>query len=203
MNAACRTVEIGYIPPDEKEIARYALLPPGAPVPEEWPLEECAGLIRDRIFCRAVWRRVPVTSSAAGIAAGPVMTASSALKKRLEGCGSAVIFACTAGFEMDRLIARGALTSPVHALILHAAGAQQVEGACDRLCRMLGNEFPGMILTERFSPGYGDLPLDAQREFLKALDAERLIGVHLNEACVMIPSKSVTAVVGLKERKKP
>ena len=33
MNAACRTVEIGYIPPDEKEIARYALLPPGAPVP--------------------------------------------------------------------------------------------------------------------------------------------------------------------------
>ena len=48
----------------------------------------------------------------------------------------------------------------------------------------------------------GDLPLTAQREFLKALDAERLIGVHLNEACVMTPSKSVTAVIGLKERKK-
>ena len=196
-----RLIDLEPIPPDEKEVMRYALLPPGAPVPEDWPYEECAALVRGRIRCRAVWRRLPVRSTASGIAAGPVETSSAALRRHLEGCDSAVLFACTAGFEMDRLIARGKRLSPAHALILHAIGAQQVEEACDRLCRMIAEENRDMILTDRFSPGYGDLPLRIQKSILEALNAEKLIGIHLSDACVMTPSKSVTAFTGLKERK--
>ena len=48
-----------------------------------------------------------------------------------------------------------------------------------------------------FSPGYGDLPLDLQREIFAALDCPKRIGVSLNESLLMSPSKSVSAIIGL------
>ena len=61
----------------------------------------------------------------------------------------------------------------------------------------------GMSLRPRFSPGYGDLPLVVQKEFMTLLDCAHLIGINLNESLLMSPSKSVTAVIGMyQERKK-
>ena len=54
------------------------------------------------------------------------------------------------------------------------------------------------ILRPRFSPGYGDLPLDFQKEFLKITDASRKLGISLNDSLLMSPSKSVTAIIGIK-----
>ena len=55
----------------------------------------------------------------------------------------------------------------------------------------------GRTCTPRFSPGYGDLPLETQRDVFRLLDCERKIGVWLNESLLMTPSKSVTAIFGL------
>ena len=49
----------------------------------------------------------------------------------------------------------------------------------------------------RSSPGYGDLSLTYQAEFLRVLEATKKIGIVLSEGGVMIPEKSVTAVMGL------
>lgn len=49
----------------------------------------------------------------------------------------------------------------------------------------------------RFSPGYGDLPLSAQREIFAVLDCGKRIGLMLNDSLLMSPSKSVTAFVGI------
>ncbi len=54
-----------------------------------------------------------------------------------------------------------------------------------------------MSLRPRFSPGYGDLPLAVQREFMTLLDCAHLIGINLNESLLMSPSKSVTAIIGM------
>ena len=56
----------------------------------------------------------------------------------------------------------------------------------------------GMSLRPRFSPGYGDLPLTVQKEFMTLLDCAHLIGINLNESLLMSPSKSVTAIIGMK-----
>jgi cobalamin-dependent methionine synthase I len=66
---------------------------------------------------------------------------------------------------------------------------------------MLEKEHPDYRLVSRYSPGYGDLPLEMQREIIRALDCGRTIGVTLTESLLMQPSKSVTAVIGMKERK--
>ena len=60
---------------------------------------------------------------------------------------------------------------------------------------------PGETLVSRFSPGYGDLPLGYQRTLLAILDTPRKIGVSLTDTLLMVPSKSVSAVVGVRRAK--
>lgn len=190
--------ELGEIPPDKKEILRYALLPAAVPAPEELPLEECLAASRGAVRCRAVWRRYPLIREGDTLNLGFARTDSRDLGRHLASCDGIILFACTAGAAMDRLIARGKVVSPIRGLLFHAIGAQQVEGGCDELCRRLAEAFPDRRLTERFSPGYGDLPLALQREVFAALDCEQTIGVTLTDTLLMQPSKSVTAIVGIQ-----
>jgi hypothetical protein len=83
------------------------------------------------------------------------------------------------------------------AALLDACGSVLVEEACDRAEEALRQQHPGLYLTDRFSPGYGDLPLSVQPDLLRALDGTRLAGVWLTDTCLMNPSKTVTAIVGL------
>ena len=58
------------------------------------------------------------------------------------------------------------------------------------------------MLFRSFSPGYGDLPLDTQKELVQVLDMHRKIGVSLTDSCLMVPSKSVTAILGISDTKR-
>ena len=200
MQEGLRLEELGEIPFDEKEILRYAMLPSFAPAPEELPLRECLAAAKGAAQCRAVWRRYPLARDGALLDLGFAKTDSRDLIRHLEGCAEILLFACTAGAETDRRIARAKLQSPAKGLLMHAIGAQQVEGGCDLLCRRLAEQFPDRQLTERYSPGYGDLPLELQRYVMEALDCGRTVGVTLSESLLMTPSKSVTAIIGMKER---
>lgn len=192
--------ELGEIPFDEKEILRYAMLPSFAPKPEELPLQECLKAAKGAAQCRAVWRRYPLARDGETLDLRFAKTESKDLKQHLEGCGEILLFACTAGAEMDRRIARAKLLSPAKGLLMHAIGAQQVEGGCDRLCASLARLFPDRQLTDRFSPGYGDLTLEMQRDVMTALDCGRTVGITLTDSLLMTPSKSVTAIIGMKVR---
>ena len=198
MDPALHFADLGLIPAEEAEVLRYAQWPQAAAIPEDLPLAECLRMAEGRVRCRAVWRQYPLTVTETELDLGFARSASNSLRKHLEGCESILLFCCTAGAEMDRLIARAQLRSPLHGLLMHALGAQQVEGACDRLCEALARSFPEHRLTPRFSPGYGDVPLSLQRGIFSALDCERQIGVTLTDSLLMRPGKSVTAVVGLK-----
>ncbi len=192
--------ELGEIPFDEREILRYAMLPSFAPAPEELPLQECLKAAKGAAQCRAVWRHYPLVRDGEWLDLGFARTDSRDLRQHLEGCGEILLFACTAGAETDRRIARAKLQSPARGLLMHAIGAQQVEGGCDRLCRRLAEAFPDRQLTDRFSPGYGDLPLTLQKDVMAALDCAQILGITLTDSLLMTPSKSVTAIIGMKER---
>lgn len=201
MKEELRLEDLGEIPFDEKEILRYAMLPSFAPKPEELPLKECLEAAKGAAKCRAVWRRYPLRRNGEELDLGFARTDTRDLRQHLEGCSEILLFACTAGAEMDRRIARAKLLSPARGLLMHAIGAQQVEGGCDRLCQKLAELFPDRQLTDRFSPGYGDLPLAMQRDVMEALDCGRTVGITLTDSLLMTPSKSVTAIIGMKEKK--
>jgi hypothetical protein len=127
---------------------------------------------------------------------------STSLSKALCGCERVVLFAATVGLGIDRLIAAYSRVSPARALCLQAVGAERIEALCDAVCKNLQEEYAkrGMALRPRFSPGYGDLPLELQTDLFKVLDCQHFIGLTLNDSMLMSPSKSVTAIVGLRER---
>ncbi len=126
---------------------------------------------------------------------------SSDLKKNLAGCSSAVIFAATVGIRFDQYLRRFQQTSITKTALLQALGAERVENVCNQF-----NDEVKKICEEnnckchaRFSPGYGDLPLALQKNILPLLDANRKLGISLNDSLLMSPSKSVTAIIGIEE----
>lgn len=186
---------------DKKEILRYALCR------EETAeiarlLEECIAEAREVLAYRVCARRFEVSADK-GAVRFPFMTAdSAALAKNLAHCREAVVFAATVGVGIDRLIAKYSRISPAKALLLDAIGAERIESLCDAfnddiktaaLCE-------NMFTVPRFSPGYGDFPLDRQADIFRVLDCPRKIGLTLNESLLMSPSKSVTAVIGISDK---
>ena len=166
---------------DRREILRYAGVRGDAPEIEAL-LEECLNEAADKLTYKVCYGEFPVSVFDT--------VESEALHKHLEGCENAVIFAATVGIGIDRLIARYASISPTKSLLFQAIGAERIEA----LCEAFNSEFDG----GRFSPGYGDLPLEFQKEIFNLLDCPKRIGLTLNESMLMSPSKSVTAIIGVK-----
>lgn len=143
--------------------------------------------------------RVPVAEEGEELVLSLVRTKSEGLKRNLSGCGEAVLFAATIGMGADRVLSRYARVDPLREAMAQAIGAAYAEELCDEFCRDLAKECAPLYPRPRFSPGYGDFPLSAQRQFFALLSPEREIGITLNDSLLMSPTKSVTAVVGLSK----
>lgn len=119
------------------------------------------------------------------------------LSKNLQGCKRAVLFAATVGHSIDRKILKYSTLSPSRSLALQAIGSERVEALCDVFERETASRCKAV--RPRFSPGYGDLPLGLQSEIFRLLEPQKHIGIYLRESMLMVPSKSVTAFIGIEE----
>ena len=124
---------------------------------------------------------------------------SKSLQRNLAGCSEVFLFAATIGIAVDMLIRRSALLDASKGLVMQAAGAAVIEAWCDEVNDRLKQEVreEGLFLRPRYSPGYGDLSLDCQRDFLYLLQAQKNIGLTVTDSGLMIPVKSVTAIIGI------
>ena len=189
-------------PMDRREILRYAGVRKDTPELEE-PLTLCIEEAQGLLSYRVCFAEFPITHHADSVDLGFMKTRSRSLAQHLDGCESILLFAATVGTGLDRLMARSAPISPTKALLFQAMGAERIEALCDVFCSEIEEEKSreGLACTSRFSPGYGDFALDAQREIFAVLDCPRKIGLHLGESLLMTPTKSVTAIVGLRPKK--
>lgn len=150
---------------------------------------------------RAYWRLEPVAFAADGTSyrVGPLSLTSRHLARHLRGCRHAYLFCATLGAGVDALQRRYAQTSGADALLAQAVGAALIETWCDTCEAKLLAEpaVAGETLRFRFAPGYGDLPLALQRELLDVLDSPRHAGIVLSPDLLMIPSKSISAIIGV------
>ena len=179
-----------------RECLRYAGTTPQNISAEEKALfDACLAEIGNKLTYKVCWGRFPVKREESSLDFGFLQTDSKALMKNLAGCEEVIIFAATIGLEIDRLIRRYTNLSPAKALFFQAIGAERIESLCDAFCEELKGE--GLLLRPRFSPGYGDLPLELQKDIFRVLDCPRKIGLSLNESLLMSPSKSVTAIIGI------
>jgi len=118
------------------------------------------------------------------------------LAEHLGKSKSILLMALTLGIGADRMLARFS-AEPSRAVMLQAVATAMLEQVCDSFMEQYQAQH-GVTLTSRFSPGYGDLPIDTQTVLFKLLDPKR-IGLCLTDSLIMTPSKSVTAFAGINQ----
>ncbi len=123
----------------------------------------------------------------------------------MEGAAAVGVMAVTVGMGVEAELRRLSLTNPVDQLIFDAAATTAVERAADACeARLVAYAHERSLYTNfRFSPGYGDMPLETQRVLLDSVDAQRRLGIALSRTNLMTPTKSVTAVVGMFAKPQP
>ncbi len=195
MNSVVLTKIYDEPPFCEKEILRYA----GCKEADEKMisfLKECVGEVKDKLTYKVCYREFPVKIDGTLCNFEAFCTHSEKLAVNLGDCEKVVVFAATVGVGIDRLIAKYNRLSPSKALMFQAIGAERIEALCDTFCSDIEKEY-GTGFKPRFSPGYGDLSIDIQKNIFSLLDPERRIGLTLNDSMLMSPSKSVTAFAGV------
>ena len=186
---------------DPREAARYLGYHGTQPDPAvESLIEECIAEVREASVPKSIHERFPVVFSGdETFQVASLHLKSRALQRNLAGCGEAYLFAATLGIAVDTLIKRAALMDTAKGAVMQAAAAAVIEAYCDEENEKLREEAAseGLFLRPRFSPGYGDLSLDCQRDFLNLLKAQKNIGLTVTDSGLMVPIKSVTAIIGI------
>lgn len=149
---------------------------------------------------KTVWRLLPLEG--VHLTGTEVTFQGDDIRRHLSGCHQVILMAATLGPEVEQLLMRAQVRDMAQALVLDSCASAAIEAVCDQLEEELRQRFlaQGEHLTDRFSPGYGDFPLGQQPELCRLLDTQRRIGLTLSTSGILIPRKSVTAVLGVSDR---
>ena len=169
-------------------------------------MRETAEALEKKVTPRWVWRAFDLNRTADGGIGftSAALTLTGDLAERMLGdCERAALLVCTLGAGYDALFRAWEKRDMARAVIMDACGSALTEAGCDGAEEEIRVNCSGWHLTDRFSPGYGDLPLGLQKALVRAADAERRLGVTVTETDLLVPVKTVTAVIGLSRRPQP
>ena len=186
---------------DPREAARY--LGYHGTKPDETVaalIDDCIAEVEAAAVPRSIHERFPlIFHGEEGFQIASLHLRSRSLQRNLAGCDEVFLFAATLGIAVDTLIKRAALMDSAKGAVMQASAAAVIEAFCDEENEKMRAEMrsEGLYLRPRFSPGYGDLSLDCQRDFLNILKTQKNIGLTVTDSGLMIPIKSVTAIIGI------
>ncbi len=167
-------------------------------------VEKCIDLVMKAADMKSIYRIFDLSVSENTITIdGNFKTESKNLSKNLKGCEKIVLFGATLGTGVDMLIKRYSRIDMSYAVIIQAVSATIIEEYCDICQREIENKLAmeNKFVRPRFSPGYGDFSINHQKDIINMLDCPRKIGLMLTESLMLVPSKSVTAVMGISSEK--
>lgn len=164
-------------------------------------IKQCELVVREKVRPAYVYREVSVVPEESGVFLPEVelRLPGNDIIRHLDGCSRAVIMAATVSAEADKLIRQAAVTNMAESLAYDCLCSAAVEQVCEKAEKEIFSGDTVRYRTWRFSPGYGDLPISVQGDFLRALNAQRRIGLTVTDSCLLLPSKSVTAIIGISE----
>lgn len=148
---------------------------------------------------KGIWNVYSFSNTNTTILSEPaLMLKGTDISLHLSHCQQIAIMAITVGEQLEEKISlhfnQGNYSL---GLLLDAAATTLVESAADQMTELI-RQFAakqGFHITSRYSPGYGDWDVTTQPDILRLANAEQ-IGLSATETCMLIPRKSVTAVIG-------
>lgn len=186
---------------NEKNILRYLRISGETDDRTREMIYECLREAREKIEPKRVWRVFDVIREENGVTLGDAFFEGEQIGHRLMGFDQCAIFAVTLGIGGDLLVRRYSAIQPSKAAVMHAVLADMTEDVCDLTEAQIRKGPPAYETGTRFSPGYPGLPLSYQKQIFDLLEVTKRIGVTLNASDFMIPHKSVTAFMGVKEKR--
>ena len=114
-----------------------------------------------------------------------------------------ILFAVTLGNEIEMAIRKLSFTNLSMSVVVDATASAAIEAFAEELDKSFQKEFSEFYLTDRFSPGYGDMPISIQNYFLTAINAKKEIGITTTAEGIMTPRKSITAIMGVSKEEQP
>ena len=185
---------------DRKEILRY--LRTNSKIEDERVLsliDRAAEEVEKNAEIKTLYRIFDCEVTSEALKIGEVGFESKRLAENLEGCKRVVVFGATLGLGIDRMIKTASATDMARAMAYQAAAATLIEEVCDSLEESI-KEKHGVSLRQRYSPGYFDLDVTEQRKLFSLIESTKRIGITLSDSCQMMPSKSVTAFIGIEDK---
>lgn len=121
----------------------------------------------------------------------------------LRDCDKCILMSATLGFNIEKNIRRYSYKNLTKGVIIDACATTSIEEICDLVQESILKDVSkeGKSLTMRYSPGYGDLDIRVNKDILNLLNAHRKIGVTVTDTGIMIPRKSVVALIGITDKK--
>ena len=165
----------------------------------EQNIDAAISLCLEKITPRSIVKKYALSRDPLALKGTNMLLKGKNIAEHLEDCNEVYILGATVGFELEKCVAKLMKENPLLGVMVDSAGTCAIESYCDDICEELQRQ-NAKQLTWRFSCGYGDFPLEQQKDFVTLLEMGKRIGVFLHEESMMMtPQKSVTAIVGIKE----
>lgn len=169
-------------------------------------IEECRNITKDRINPRYTFRVYSIKQKYKGIIeleGTNLILESNDLYEILKDCNECILMAATLGINIEKDIKKYSCTELTKGIIIDSCATTAIEEVCDRVQNEIENNIlkNGQYLTFRYSPGYGDLSIEKNTEILTILNGQKEIGLTITNIGIMIPRKSVIAIIGITDKK--
>ena len=115
------------------------------------------------------------------------------IRRLFASCDKVCVVATTLGVSFERYLRRVMNRDMSHGVVLDAAASAYLECRTDIFEEELGLG----PHTFRFAPGYGDLDLSLNVVLMKAIKADKKIGLTPTGSGLFVPQKSMLALIGL------
>lgn len=172
-------------------------------------IDDCIKMTKEKINPRYYLRVYPIlrdkdnSSKSIFLKDSSLKFESNDLYKLLYKCDECIILATTLGINIEKEIRKYSYTDLTKSIVLDACATTSIEELCDSIERTLSKELnkEGKYLTIRYSPGYGDLSIESNRDIIDTLNFNKNLGLTITSNSIMIPRKSVIAIIGITSEK--
>lgn len=117
----------------------------------------------------------------------------------LKDSDECILMACTLGIEIEKEIKKYSYMDLTKGIIIDSCATTAIEEVCDLVQKQIEERLlkEDKYITTRYSPGYGDLSIDRNVDIINLLNAQKEIGLTITDSGIMIPRKSVVAIIGV------
>ncbi len=155
-------------------------------------IDECIEEVIDLSYFKVIYQCFHLSHHPLKIKELDLVLNSKDLDFYFKDCDQCMVIVGTLGTEVDRRIKYYEYVNMAKAVVFDAVANAYIEECLDEYQSKLP-----FIHTYRFAPGYGDVPLELNKELYRYMDVFKHLGLSINKGGLFVPLKSILGICGI------